>query len=72
MLTRSYLMLATVLVLLATPAPASQTWIVAQDGSGDFTEVQPAIDAAQDGDLILVKPGVYLKQGDPGRGKRDP
>lgn len=35
--------------------------VVAQDGSGDFTSVQQAIDAIQDGDrgIIYIKNGVY-------------
>ena len=28
-------------------------------GGGDFTEIPPAIDAAEDGDTVLVKPGEY-------------
>src|SRR5512145_1991521 len=43
---------------LVGPALA-KTWIVAKDGSGDFTEVQPAIDAAQPGDVIVVRDGTY-------------
>ncbi|MEW6745434.1 MAG: hypothetical protein AB1486_22000, partial [Planctomycetota bacterium] len=52
------LALLSAVVLPVCPLLAA-TWIVAQDGSGDFTEIQPAIDAAQAGDLILVKPGTY-------------
>ena len=29
-------------------------------GAGDFTEIQPAIDAAEDGDTVLVRPGEYV------------
>lgn len=37
-----------------------QLWIVDKAGGGSaFTEIQPAIDAAADGDTILVKPGSY-------------
>ncbi|MEW6741254.1 MAG: hypothetical protein AB1486_00720 [Planctomycetota bacterium] len=53
---------ATAFVIVSVLAPsllARQTWIVAEDGSGDFTEIQPAVDAASDGDLILVKDGTY-------------
>ncbi|MDG2423965.1 MAG: right-handed parallel beta-helix repeat-containing protein, partial [Phycisphaerales bacterium] len=35
------------------------TLTVALDGSGDFTSIQSAIDAASSGDTILVEPGTY-------------
>ena len=37
-------------------------YIVATDGSGDFTSLQAAVDAAAPGDEILVKPGVYRER----------
>jgi len=49
-------------LLAAVSAPASaKTWIVDDDGGPgvDFTEIQPAIDAAASGDLILVRDGDY-------------
>jgi hypothetical protein len=36
-----------------------RTWVVDIHGFGDFTEIQPAIDAASDGDLVLVHGGDY-------------
>jgi len=33
--------------------------VVAQDGSGAFTTINEAIDEAQDGDSILIRPGTY-------------
>ena len=33
--------------------------VVAKDGSGDYTSIQAAIDAAQAGEEIRVKPGEY-------------
>lgn len=51
------LILATVVV---TTAPATaRTWRVEQDGSGDFTVIQDAIDAASAGDVIAIGPGTY-------------
>jgi hypothetical protein len=49
----------TFLLILATHRLEATTWIVATDGSGDFTEIQPAVDAASDGDIILVRDGTY-------------
>lgn len=48
------------LALLAAPAAAT-TWIVDDDGGAgvDFTDIQPAIAAAADGDVILVLGGLY-------------
>lgn len=34
-------------------------WVVAKDGSGQFAEIQPAVDAATPGDTILVRAGSY-------------
>lgn len=34
---------------------------VSQDGSGDFTAIQEAIDASVDGDVIIVDPGTYYE-----------
>jgi hypothetical protein len=35
------------------------TWRVEKDGSGDFTVIQDAVDAAADGDTIAIGPGRY-------------
>ncbi len=35
------------------------TWRVEQDGSGDFIDIQSAVDAAAPGDTILIGPGNY-------------
>lgn len=44
------------------PGPAHGTlWIVDSDGGGDFVEIQPAIEAAQSGDEIEVRPGTYVE-----------
>jgi len=41
----------------------SATWRVEHDGSGDFTTIQPAFDAAAAGDTILIGPGEYREYG---------
>ncbi|MEA3409804.1 MAG: pectinesterase family protein [Candidatus Eisenbacteria bacterium] len=48
------------LVVGSAPLLASQdAIIVAQDGSGAHTTISAAVDAASDGDTILVQPGTY-------------
>ncbi len=49
-----------VVFLLLVPAVLSaRTWVVQQDGSGDFTDIQSAVDVASVGDSILIGPGRY-------------
>ena len=43
----------------AMPCVANKVWVVAPSGPADFSQIQPAVDAASDGDTILVKPGSY-------------
>jgi parallel beta-helix repeat protein len=38
---------------------SSKTWIVDDDGSGDFMSIQEAINAANFGDIIFVRNGTY-------------
>lgn len=45
-------------LLAATPLLAA-TWRVELDGSGNFTEIQPAVDAAAAGDTIRIGPGRF-------------
>ncbi|HJT20728.1 MAG TPA: pectinesterase family protein [Nitrospira sp.] len=40
-------------------AAGAKTIVVALDGSGDFTSLQEAVDHAQKGDTVFVKPGRY-------------
>lgn len=48
--------------LLATVLPAhASTWRVERDGSGNFTTIQPAVDASAPGDTILIGPGEYTE-----------
>jgi len=35
------------------------TWEIRQDGTGDFTAISAGIAVAQDGDTLLVHPGIY-------------
>lgn len=47
--------------ILATSAVADRVWVVDDDGGQgtDFVDLQPALNAANDGDTILVRPGLY-------------
>ena len=38
---------------------SAATLVVDPSGIGDYTDIQAAIDAAQDGDTVLFKPGEY-------------
>lgn len=53
---------ALLLSVVARPAPTfARTWRVEKDDSGDFTTIQPAVDAAARGDTVLIGPGRYLE-----------
>ncbi|MEZ4388025.1 MAG: right-handed parallel beta-helix repeat-containing protein [Candidatus Krumholzibacteriia bacterium] len=52
--------LALIPVLLIGSMASAATWHVAQDGSGDFTIIQDAVDAASAGDVIRIHAGRYL------------
>ncbi len=47
-------------MLLARGLCPAATITVDRNGGGDYTEIQPAIDAAADGDTVLVQPGEYV------------
>lgn len=53
----SWVLLAALAVFPSTASAA--TWHVAKDGSGDFAVIQDAVDAAADGDTIMIGPGRY-------------
>jgi hypothetical protein len=47
--------------LFLTSTALATTWTVDDDGKADFDNIQAAIDAAQDGDEIVVKEGMYFE-----------
>jgi len=58
---RSYVPIGLLLLVAALwpGAAESTTWRVEKDGTGDFTVIQEAVDAAASGDTILIGPGRY-------------
>lgn len=47
-------------IIILIPALCSaRTWLVDQDGSGDFMDIQPAVDASSPRDTVLIGPGRY-------------
>ena len=53
-------MLRTLLIsALLTSTALADTWTVDDDGKADFDNIQAAVNAASDGDEILVMPGTY-------------
>ena len=61
MILRPFLAFAFLLGVAIGIAPAQRVWVVAtQPGPGvDFTDIQSAVNAAADGDLVLVHAGTY-------------
>jgi len=51
-------------LLLAADDSVGKTWRVEKDGTGDFTVIQAAADAAADGDTIRIGPGEYEEMTD--------
>ncbi|MCK4415323.1 MAG: right-handed parallel beta-helix repeat-containing protein, partial [Candidatus Eisenbacteria sp.] len=56
-------LLAVLLVLTAPWAACATTYLVLPDGSGDFPTIQAAVDAASDGDQILLASGTFAGDG---------
>ena len=52
---------ATILVLSFVGTASARTWIVDDDGGGDFLGIQEAINNASVGDTIIVHSGVYYE-----------
>jgi len=46
----------------AVPVSATETVVVAQNGSGDYTSIQAAVDAAKPGDTVVVRKGIYYEE----------
>ena len=46
--------------LLQAALVSAATLTVDLNGGADYTDIQSAIDAAADGDMVLVKPGEYV------------
>jgi hypothetical protein len=57
-----YLIAASVLGLAGSAM--AETWTVDDDGPADFDNIQAAVDAASDGDEIIVSPGTYTGSGE--------
>ena len=47
-------------VCVLSSATFATTWTVDDDGAADFDNIQAAIDAASNGDEIIVMPGTYI------------
>jgi hypothetical protein len=55
----SALLTIAITLCLGASSSSATTWTVEKDGTGDFTVIQDAIDAAESGDSILIGPGRF-------------
>jgi predicted outer membrane repeat protein len=60
----SYMFRLLIISIWITSTAIADTWTVDDDGKADFDNIQAAIDAASNGDEILVYPGTYTDSGD--------
>ena len=51
--------LAALILVMTAAHSAARTWRVELNGSGDFTDIQPAVEASAAGDTILIGPGRF-------------
>ena len=58
-MSRCALALVAATIFTAPVTSRAGTWNVEKDGSGDYSVIQHAVDAAADGDTILIGPGRY-------------
>ena len=56
---RDKALLAAAFLLLAASRAEARSWRVELDGTGDFVDIQAAVDAAAAGDSILIGPGRF-------------
>ena len=49
--------------MFLTSTALADTWTVDDDGAADFDNIQAAVNAASDGDEIIVMPGTYTGTG---------
>jgi hypothetical protein len=60
---RTPALIAVALLPALAPLSSGGTIVVDQEGGGDYTSIQPAIDAASEGDTVLVRAGAYTGAG---------